>query len=140
MINGLRARGVHDIIISAWIREIRCAASTIKLDHHTKSTGVWRNRSPFQGDPAAPAIFNACLDFIAGPFHELCQRKRWGVEIAPGVFRGLFCFADNYWLVATSAQMLERMCGTHVERMDGVFDNGWVPHATRRIDLVYHNR
>ena len=118
VISSLRSKGVHDVLIAAWLREIRHSASSIKLDAGTMSKGVRRTRSIFQGDPAAPSIFNACLDHIAGRFHVMCQRKQWGVELSHGYYLGIVCFADNYWLFATSANMLESMANEWLTLLD----------------------
>ena len=75
VISSLREKGVHDLLIAAWIREIRRSSSAIKLDAETTSAGVRRTRSLFQGDPAAPTIFNCCLDSVASRVYLLCQDR-----------------------------------------------------------------
>ena len=108
---------MHDAITAAWLREVRRTSSEIKLDADTVTDGVFRSRSLFQGDPAAPTIFNCCLDSIAGPFHRMCQQKRWGVEVSTDCFFGIICFADNYWLLATSVEMLQAMTTEWMRRL-----------------------
>ena len=90
------------------------------MDAQTITEGVSRTRSLFQGDPAAPSIFNCCLDAIAGPFHQQCQDKKWGVEIVCGFYLGLVCYADNYWLFATSVEMLQQMTHAWMDMLQGV--------------------
>ena len=112
LIRALRRKGIHDIIIAAWLREVRRASSKVKLDAWTTSPELLRTRSLFQGDPAAPVLFNASLDEVVSSFHRRCQFEKWGIEIETGTYLGIFCYADNYWLVATSASMLQSMLAT----------------------------
>lgn len=120
VITGLREKGVHDVLIAAWIREIRKSASKIRLGSETTSEGVFRTRSLFQGDPAAPTIFNCALDVVAGKFHSVCQSRQWGVRIAGNFYLGIICYADNYWLFATSRCMLEDMLGEWLNSLEKV--------------------
>ena len=60
-----RSRGMHEVVIHAWLREWRRMKSVFKLDSQTTSAEVERTRSFPQGDPAAPMIFNLVLDTIA---------------------------------------------------------------------------
>ena len=68
----------------------------------------------------ASAIFNACLDRVAGPFHALFQDRRWGLEVAKDFYLGILCFADNYWIVATSPRILKAMLGYWLGALNAV--------------------
>ena len=72
------------------------------------SDPIRRTRSLCQGGPDAPKVFNLVLDQDLINFNEQCGRKRWGVDI-DGQLVGVICFADNFWIMATSSQMLQEM-------------------------------
>jgi len=109
VIEGLRAKGVEDILTAAWIREICRARSVFKLGEDVSSTPVARTRSLIQGDPSAPAVFNATLDVPASEFCAVAAEKGWGYRLDDGSFIALLLFADNFWLVSTSPAELARM-------------------------------
>ena len=94
------------MIIAGWLREIRHCTSTFVLDNEVKSDRIPRTRSLLQGDPAAPAIFNAALDIPAGRFCKHARRKGWGIQLENGTNVSLILFADNFWVLAKSAQEL----------------------------------
>ncbi len=83
--------------------------SVFKLDSQTTSKEVDRTRSFPQGDPAAPMIFNLVLDTLAETLTKTATQKGWGKRLQDGSWVNLIMFADNYWLVATSAKMLSFM-------------------------------
>ena len=80
-------------------------------DLETKS--IPRTRSLLQGDPAAPSIFNITIDDPLEEFHREAQRRNWGIKLQDGngdTFNlAIICFADNYWLIARSAEQLKKM-------------------------------
>ena len=83
--------------------------STFQLDTSTRSSPVKRTRSLYQGDPAAPQIFNAVLDGIASTFMGLAASHGWGLRIDSDTLLSIVLFADNFWLVATSPAELRSM-------------------------------
>ena len=54
-------------------------------------------------------IFNIILDTIAEKFIITCRKKGWGLRLVDGSWVDLILFADNYWIIATSPQMLWQM-------------------------------
>ena len=96
--------------------------SVFKLDAQTTSKEVERTRSFPQGDPAAPMIFNLVLDTLAETFIKTAVQKGWGKRLQDGSWVNLIMFADNYWLVATSALMLNLMTCEWLRLLEGV---GW---------------
>ena len=96
--------------------------SIFRLDAETTSSGVTRTRSLPQGDPSAPMIFNIILDTLAEKFIRTAREKGWGLCLADGSWVDLILFADNYWLVATSPQMLRAMT---VEWLRLLGEVGW---------------
>ncbi len=117
-----RSRGMHEVLTHAWLREWRSMRSVFKLDSQTTSKEVDRTRSFPQGDPAAPMIFNLVLDTIAETFIKTAIQKGWGKKLQDGSWVNLIMFADNYWLVATSAQMLTLMTREWLSLLERV---GW---------------
>ena len=109
MVEVLQWKGVEPILISAIIREVRRAKTSVVLDSVTKTEPVGRTRSAPQGDPGMPTYFNATLHKPASIFVKICQQKEWGWRLSDGHFLGLLLFADNYWLVARSNQTLTIM-------------------------------
>ena len=99
-----RQRGMHEVLIHAWLREWRRMTSIFRLDAETTSCGVTRTRSLPQGDPSAPMIFSMGL--------RLCDNS----------WVNLILFADNYWLVATSPQILRAMTSARLRLLGEV---GW---------------
>ncbi len=79
-----RSRGMHEVLIHAWLREWRNMKSEYKLDLQTTSKEVEWTRSFPQGDPAAPMIFNLALDTIAETFIKTARQKGWGKELQDG--------------------------------------------------------
>ena len=64
----------------------------------------------YQGDPAAPAIFNYTLDDISKSFCRTVDRdENWGTRLQDGSRVCLLLFADNFRLIATSVQELPDM-------------------------------
>ena len=92
-----RSRGMHEVLIHAWLREWRSMKSVFKLDSQTTSKEVDRTRSFPQGDPAAPMIFNLVLDTLAETFIKTAIQKGWGKKLQDGSWVNLIMFADNYW-------------------------------------------
>ncbi len=96
--------------------------SVFKPDSQTTSKEVERTRSFPQGDPAATMIFHLLLDTIAETFIKTAIQKGWGKKLQDGSWVNLIMFADNYWLVATSAQMLTLMTREWLSLLERV---GW---------------
>ena len=42
-------------------------------------------------------------------FDNLCQERKWGIQVEPGKYLGILMFADNFWLFARSPAMLQDM-------------------------------
>ena len=91
------------------MREVRRGRTVFVLDSNTSSKPIRRTRSLRQGDPAAPDIFNAALDYVADQFVNWCHANGFGIKLNNGIHLSLVLFADNFWLFATSPTMLETM-------------------------------
>ena len=117
-----RQRGMHEVLIHAWLREWRRTTSIFRLDSETTSGGVMRTRSLPQGDPSAPMIFNAILDTLAKEFLAMATARCWGLRLCDNSWVNLILFADNYWFVATSPQML---CAMTSEWLRLLGEVGW---------------
>ena len=52
------------------------------------------------------------LDTLATRFADIAKEKEWGLKLLDGSWIYLVTFADNYWLMATSAPMLQDMTRT----------------------------
>ena len=115
VITGLTMKGVPQILISAWVREVRRFGSVFVLDDDVSSTRVTRTRSLLQGDPAAPSIFNAALDVPASEFCRLAEREKWGYRLDDGSYISLCLFADNFWIFASSPTELAKMTQTWLD-------------------------
>ena len=110
VIRGLQQKKtVPNILIAAWLREIRRVSSTFVLDSSSRSDPIKRTRSLCQGDPAAPTIFNCALDDIAAEFCQSADTHNWGIKLQCGARLSLMLFADNFWIFATSPQELTKM-------------------------------
>ena len=48
----------------------------------------------------------------------MCQVRQWGIEISHEDYLGIVCFADNYWLFATSPAMLQTMSNTWLTMLE----------------------
>ena len=77
-----RSRGMHEVLIHAWLREWRSMKSVLKLDSQTTGNEVDRTRSFPHGDPAAPVISNLVLGHASGNFHQDGYPERLGQEAA----------------------------------------------------------
>ena len=127
IISALRQKGVPRVIIAAWVREVRRCRSVFCVSNEVKSRPVARMQSLLQGDPSAPAIFNATLDVAACQFIELADRNRWGYFLEDNTSVCLLLFADNFWLVAQVPKQLADMTQSWLEIL---FFHGWtVPLA-----------
>lgn len=119
-------RGIPQIIIAAWIREVRRGKARFKLPGLHPASQVSRERSMIQGDPDAPKNFNLFLDDAIWEFVNRCQREEWGYPLdiqpprphleplrrRPRAARDLtplLVDADSYWILATSLAMLKAM-------------------------------
>ena len=92
------------------------------LGGETYSEHVGRTRSLLQGDPAAPALFNATLDVPAVAFQKKARQEGWGYKLDGNTNLSLVLFADNFWLVATSPDELNKMLRYWLELLA---DFGW---------------
>ena len=108
-IRGLQRQGVPNLLIAGWMREVRRESTVFVLDASSRSEPIRRTRSLRQGDPAAPDIFNAALDCVADEFCKWCRTNGYGIKLNSEMHLSLLFFADNFWLLATSPQMLEAM-------------------------------
>ena len=93
-----------------------------RLDTEATSGEVKRTRTLPQGDPAAPMLFNLTLDTLATRFAAHAARSKWGKLLQDGAWVNIILFADNYWLVATSADMLRAMTE---KWLDLLAEYGW---------------
>ena len=85
-----------------------------------------RNRALWQGDPAAPNLFNISLDLTATRFCKIAERRKWGYPLRKSWENTYIClllFADNYWIIATSPQELQDAndCWQSMLKEDGWF-------------------
>ena len=91
------------------MREWRRCSSLFTCRPEVKSAPISRTRSLLQGDPAATDIFNAVLDEAAVESLVMAQSNKWGYRLDDGKHLPLLLFADNFWLLSTSAAELTRM-------------------------------
>ena len=119
---GMREKEVADIFTAAWLREVRRAEVSFKLDVETQTGFISRNRSLEQGDSAAPSVFNITLDRCAGAFFRLAQEKKWGVRLPNQTYLALVLYADNWWLFSTSPMELQVMMKAWLSM---IRDSGW---------------
>ena len=89
---------------------------------HLQSADIRRTRPLCQGGPDAPKVFNLILDDDLIWFHNYCQDRKWGVDIGE-FFLSVLCFADNFWIIATSADMLQDMFTAFLDRLES---SGWI--------------
>ena len=118
----LEKKGVPSILTAAWLREFRRCFSIFVLDREVRSHKVQRTRSLLQGDPAAPKIFNATLDVPVSTFCRMAEQKGWGFKLDCGTRIHLLLFADNFWLVAVSAEQLSAMTAAWLDLLEQA---GW---------------
>jgi hypothetical protein len=81
---GLQSKGAEECMIAAWLREVRKAQSVIAIDKNTFLKPICRTRSLLQGDPAAPALFDAILAAPAFEFEKICEANNGGIELNQG--------------------------------------------------------
>ena len=122
VIDALEAKKTPRILTAGWIREFRTCSSVFVLDDHVRSAPINRTRSLLQGDPSAPAIFNAALDLVASRFCTLASERGWGYRLDDGSLLSLLLFADNFWIVSTSAHELEDMTKAWLHLLG---EHGW---------------
>ena len=108
------------VLVAAWVREIRSMVSSFKLGS-ISTRYVKRERSLVQGDPAAPYLFNVCLDSAIEEFVEECQRHGWGYDL-DGMLLPILVFADNFWLISNSPIHLQVMFRVWLHILK---DHGW---------------
>ncbi len=109
VIKGCLKKKVPKILIAAWLRELVKVKTSVRLDSQTTTEPIRRTRSLVQGDPAAPALFNTALDLPAREFGEIAKDKGWGYRLPDETFVNLLLFADNFWLIGTSAREISEM-------------------------------
>jgi hypothetical protein len=100
----LKAKGVAECLIAAWLREVRKSQSVNAIDQNMFSKPISRTRSLLQGDPLAPApaLVDAILDTPAIEFEKICEANGWGINLNQGSRLYFFLFADNFRLFANS--------------------------------------
>ena len=64
----LQARAIPDIVVAAFVREVRRKTNVFKMGGGMTEEPVRRTRSLIQGMPSSPKIFNATLDEAAKRF------------------------------------------------------------------------
>jgi hypothetical protein len=69
-----------------------------------------------------PAYFNAALDQPASLFIERAQKEEGGWKLSDGSFLAIILFADNYWLIARSHSVLQKMTEYWIKLLA---DFGW---------------
>ncbi len=94
-----------DILILAWLREWRNIKSVFRLDSETTSDEIKGTRRLPQGDPVGPTLFNFIWDTLTIRFARIARGNGGGRQLLDGTCVNFVLFADNYWLVATSAEM-----------------------------------
>ena len=87
-----------------------------------QSKEVTRTKSLVQGSPEAPKLFNLIFDEELTKFHAKCMKNNWGVSIGGKEKLCILCFADHFWILATSARMLQEMTTAFY---DTLVKNGW---------------
>ncbi len=117
-------RNIPRVITAAWIREVRRGKVGFRLPGLPLSELVPRERSMIQGDPTAPDNFNLFLDDAIEIFVKRCQQYDWGYPIDNDPLTPpqpskkakinrerlpILVYADNYWLLANTLEMLGNM-------------------------------
>ena len=81
----------------------------IHFEPYSEITPCYANRFLIQGDPAAPDLFNACLDVPAKLFLEWCLERDYGIKLNEHCWISFILLADSFWIFATSPSMLQAM-------------------------------
>ena len=82
--------------------------SVFVLDPESKSEPIRRTRSLIQGDPSAPKGFNVTLDDCFRGWVLKAIDEHWGVRACNRMISHIL-FADNFWILARSAECLTKM-------------------------------
>ena len=123
MIEALTQKGVPRIVIAACVREFRRCRSVCMVSDEVRSQPIARTQSLLQGDPSAPAIFNATLDMAANDFIKLARANKWGFHLDDNSSVSLLLFADHFWLLASSSDQLTAMTLSWLGILES---HGWV--------------
>ena len=104
---------------------------------------IGRSRALFQGDPAAPFLFNHTLGQPLYEMEQACQKKKWGMPLhdSSGIYYlSIIAFADNYWIFSISPSALQSMSIVLVK----IAERGWmvyppdeITYATTALDHDY---
>ena len=142
ILDALLEAGCPNIIAAAWVRELRTMGIRMKLGSY-KTGRIPRTKALFQGDPAAPFIFNHALDRPLFKLHSMAQRKKWGIPIVQDrqtFYCAIIAFADNYWILATSPRELQDIL---TEWLSLISQHGWhtpaseICYGTTALDSQY---
>ena len=82
--------------------------SVFQISKEAQSSYIKRLRILIQGDPAAPQLFNTALERPLNEFVAECVRVQWGFQLDEYLL-SVVMFADNFWLFARTATMLQQM-------------------------------
>ena len=110
ILEALSQRGIPEILSAAILREVARPKGKLRLGGRDSARILQRNRALWQGDPMAPKLFNLTLDQVAVKFENEAKRRKWGWPITVDGRTSHLClilFADNYWLICTSAKELQ---------------------------------
>ena len=80
-------------------------------------------------------LFNLILETLAERFMERASAREWGLRLQGGTWVSLILFADKYWLVATSAAMLEQIDDQVLVALAGQLQVG---NTGARADVVHN--
>ena len=110
ILEALTRNNIKDFLAAAILREVARPKGILRLGDKEGDSELHRSRALWQGDPLAPKLFNATLDILSQDFDKEAKRKKWGYPIQRHgkIFNiCLLCFADNYWIIATSPKELQ---------------------------------
>ena len=110
ILEALSQRGIPEILSAAILREVARPKGKLRLGGRDSARILQRNRALWQGEPMAPKLFNLTLDQVAVKFENEAKRRKWGWPITVDGRTSHLClilFADNYWLICTSAKELQ---------------------------------
>ena len=126
------------VVAAAWARELRRMRVILKIGSIT-SKPIGRTRALLQGDPSAPKIFNFSLDALLREFEHVCPQNEWGIRMknscGMNMYLGILCFADNYWVFATSPVMLQSMLKAW--RTISSWE-AWLEHPSERAHIPHN--
>ena len=114
--------GMPQILIAAWVREVRRMYSIFVLDQNRKTA------------PVKPQLFNLTLDPLIMEFTHWCQARNFGVEV-DGFSLPILVFADNFLDFLSQPGN----GAGDVQGVDSYLGSGRLAGQDRGLQVVHHN-